>query len=153
MWSSVICGFWSLVLKLCCVFNQANYAKFSEGHKRFRQRLFDAEMQTKQPSYIVLIRNQALLSSDLDCVWNSTAKYRHLYLTYTQIALHSAAKKSNYPLPPFNVDMETSFLFPSPCSLKTLHYTYSIYLFLAASQRKKNNPLSKIPLPVNWIML
>lgn len=45
MRSSVICGFWSLVLKLFCVFNQANYAKLSEGHKRFRQ----AEMQTKHP--------------------------------------------------------------------------------------------------------
>lgn len=49
MRASVICGFWSLVLKLCYVFNQANYAKLSEGHKRFRRRLFDAETQTKHP--------------------------------------------------------------------------------------------------------
>jgi len=37
------------------------------------------------------------------------------------------------------MDMEMSLLFPSPCPLKTLHYTYSIYLFLAASQKKKKN--------------
>lgn len=41
--------------------------------------------------------------------------------------------------------METSFLFPSPCSLKTLHYTYNIYLFLAASQRKKKSSFKNTP--------
>lgn len=64
MQSSVICGFWSLVLKLRRVFNQVNYAKLSEGHKRFKHGLFDAEMQTEHPSYVVLVRSEALRSSD-----------------------------------------------------------------------------------------
>lgn len=144
MWSSVICGFWSLVLKLCRVFNQANYAKLSEGHKRFRRSLLMLKCRPNTHSTLFWLEMKSCFLQANTVfeipVWNTS-----IYTLHTLRLLCTPLQKSNYPLLRSNVDMETSLLFPSPCPLKTLHYTYNIYLFLAASQKKKYNPLSKFP--------